>query len=178
MGAIYHILSDTPKVHWSKYVWNRVLIPKHRIILWLLLHERLPVRAFLAKFFQNFDSSCGICQQPEETHEHLFFDCVHARALTNRVLNYFKAFRCPSSMFQWSRWILQRVKDKTHRSLLMCASASIHYQVWTDRNEAVFNHVQPDANRSSELVIHLVKQRMSFIAMHCKKALMCEQFCT
>lgn len=105
-------------------VWNWIIIPKHKVTLWLLTHHRLPVRSILARFVQNLDCSCGIYMQFEETFNHLFFYCTHAQAVRSQVFRAFNAPRLPVSLTAWTRWLMKGIKNKVHRSLLMCASAS------------------------------------------------------
>ncbi|XP_057251677.1 uncharacterized protein LOC104896242 [Beta vulgaris subsp. vulgaris] len=39
---IYTLLDgDYEKVHWDKFIWCRLVIPKHRLILWLVMHNKL-----------------------------------------------------------------------------------------------------------------------------------------
>lgn len=35
------IVGEYEKIHWDKYVWNRIYIPKHRFFVWLVMNNRL-----------------------------------------------------------------------------------------------------------------------------------------
>lgn len=129
-GAVYKwITRNAPKVSWNKYVWSRGIIPKHSFNLWLLIQNRLPTRARLACHLPNIEDKCGICAQPGETIEHIFYDCSHAKEVRIFVLSQFKVTSFPSSLLVWHWWLLKYKKGKVRKYILMCASAAIHYQI-------------------------------------------------
>lgn len=67
-----------PRVTWSKLVWERVSLPKHRFILWLVCLQRLKTREQLAHFGMQVDQSCLLCGADIENIQHLFFNCVYS----------------------------------------------------------------------------------------------------
>ncbi|KAM6543727.1 hypothetical protein CsatB_008174 [Cannabis sativa] len=64
------------KVKWFREVWNSYNIPKHRIILWLAVQNRLQTRTRVAKMKICQETSCLLCESEIETAGHLFFQCT------------------------------------------------------------------------------------------------------
>lgn len=61
------------KVCWSGYVWNRFNLPKHRVIIWMVMRMRLQTCARLWRKGLYSSDACVLCKSDSETHEHLFF---------------------------------------------------------------------------------------------------------
>ena len=70
------IIGDTHEepVKWSKFVWERISMPKHRFIAWLVMLEKLRTKDNLKNIGLNVESSCFLCGSKEESIRHLFFD--------------------------------------------------------------------------------------------------------
>ncbi|KAL4308214.1 hypothetical protein GQ457_01G004750 [Hibiscus cannabinus] len=67
-------LVPTSVVNWKKVVWIGLAPPKVEAFMWLILHERVPVKVELLKRGVSVvaDDSCPLCNQARETVEHLF----------------------------------------------------------------------------------------------------------
>ncbi|GFS30063.1 hypothetical protein Acr_00g0009910 [Actinidia rufa] len=61
------------KLAWTKMVWQSFIAPKHSIILWLGLKEKLLTKDKLQGVIE--DMSCPLCRVEDETIDHLFFCC-------------------------------------------------------------------------------------------------------
>ncbi|XP_062108101.1 uncharacterized protein LOC133818979 [Humulus lupulus] len=60
--AGHDLLFEQPlTVNWSKIVWDRLSILKHRFVLWLVMLQRLRTRDQLHKFQPLVDQSCLLC---------------------------------------------------------------------------------------------------------------------
>jgi len=60
-------------VPWYNMVWHKHRIPQCAFIAWLGLHGRLLTKDGLLKMGMNCPSECELCQNENESHEHLFF---------------------------------------------------------------------------------------------------------
>ncbi|XP_019225379.1 PREDICTED: uncharacterized protein LOC109206956 [Nicotiana attenuata] len=69
-------MEDRP---WRGWVWNKMNMPKHNLICWLVAHNRLLTKDRLKHMGISKDSLCEICGAAEETVAHLFFECPLAR---------------------------------------------------------------------------------------------------
>uniref|UniRef100_A0A803Q484 Reverse transcriptase zinc-binding domain-containing protein n=1 Tax=Cannabis sativa TaxID=3483 RepID=A0A803Q484_CANSA len=82
----YNLLfAEYDKLPWSNLIWDRLIVPKHRFILWLVLWDRLNTRERLSKFMTTMDAKCVFCSKEEETIAHLFFECDYSRSFLQEM---------------------------------------------------------------------------------------------
>ena len=74
-----------PNVQWCKVVSERMTTPKHRIILWLTMLNRLRTREKLGNIGLVRDKSCLLCGDHEETVQHLFYECLYSQTCLQKV---------------------------------------------------------------------------------------------
>ncbi|XP_073149026.1 uncharacterized protein [Henckelia pumila] len=67
---------------WKPIVWKPYILPKNRIIFWLVAHGKC-----LTKDRQPYiqDQSCGFCGVVNENAQHVFFECTVSRQLWARL---------------------------------------------------------------------------------------------
>jgi hypothetical protein len=74
----YH--NQSPEIIWSK-IWQSILWPKVSIFLWLTAQNRILTWDNLLKKGFIGPSRCTLCQQREETMEHLFNNCHYSQQI-------------------------------------------------------------------------------------------------
>ncbi|KAK1261940.1 putative ribonuclease H protein [Acorus gramineus] len=62
-----------------KEIWGCHVPLKVKTFMWLVYHERILTKAYLAKWSTNINLACGLCGETEETVEHLFLLCPIAK---------------------------------------------------------------------------------------------------
>ncbi|KAK8617137.1 hypothetical protein V6N13_117104 [Hibiscus sabdariffa] len=79
--------SHSSVVNWEKVVWNGLAPPKVEAFMWLILHERVPVKMELLKRGVSgvADDICPFCKLERETAEHLCFTCSVSWQLWNSI---------------------------------------------------------------------------------------------
>lgn len=79
--AVYEKLCiEFTDVQWDVVVWNRLSVPRHRFIMWLVVQGRLQTTARLARCGISSYDLCQSCAYGPETHQHLFFTCPYSEA--------------------------------------------------------------------------------------------------
>ncbi|KAL4335701.1 hypothetical protein GQ457_07G005570 [Hibiscus cannabinus] len=68
-----NIRDSKPKVHWHKLLWFPLHIPKHSIIAWMAVLDRLPSKDRLSCMGITTDTSCKLCDNRQESRSYLFF---------------------------------------------------------------------------------------------------------
>lgn len=68
----------TQVVHWGKLIWNAHIPPSRSLLLWRVIHNRLPTDENLATRGLPYPSMCSNCFKHVENSEHLFFSCPFA----------------------------------------------------------------------------------------------------
>ncbi|KAL2922743.1 LINE-1 reverse transcriptase-like protein [Bienertia sinuspersici] len=62
---------DQEEVVWDKWVWNRLNIPKHSFLCWVIMWGRIQTRDRLIKMGLQVDQSCPNCGAYPETADHV-----------------------------------------------------------------------------------------------------------
>jgi hypothetical protein len=60
-------------VQWANVVWEQWSLPRHSFSLWLAMLGKLRTKDRL--LFLSPDPICPLCQNADESHAHLFFNC-------------------------------------------------------------------------------------------------------
>lgn len=68
INKCYNLICEVDIVHCDRYVWNRLSIPKHMFISWLIMLERLRIADRL--FGLRSDDNCVPCSG-KKSHKHL-----------------------------------------------------------------------------------------------------------
>lgn len=124
-----------PKVSWRKLICNNQASPKSLFIAWLLVQQRLSTADVLRKWGINCDLMCVLCKAADESHTHLFFDCVFSAQVWSAVLAQLQMTRPIQSLseeihiaakFSGSKQIKLRL-------VALCFVFSV-YALWIERN--------------------------------------------
>lgn len=79
------LIGEETGVPWKSMMFGNAARPKARFTLWLQLQGRLLTTDTLAKWGLVTATQCVMCTKVEETHEHLFLECIFAKEVWQRV---------------------------------------------------------------------------------------------
>ncbi|XP_062100131.1 uncharacterized protein LOC133806013 [Humulus lupulus] len=83
---LYSSMLKRDSISFAKGVWCRLSVPKHRFILWQSVLSHLLSRDNLLRcHIYIASSSCPVCERDEESHMHLFFDCVFSQRVLELI---------------------------------------------------------------------------------------------
>ncbi|XP_056697339.1 uncharacterized protein [Spinacia oleracea] len=154
------IIGTKPRVHWDKVVWNRLNNPKHRFIGWLAMQSRLQTTSKLARTGVSQSAMCLICGQGDETHQHLFFQCVYSCDCIRAVKSWLgmsinsNSLTSLISQIGHSRW--SKFKKQVYYAVLMAAV----YLIWHCRNTSFWENYVPTVNHTVNMVKQVVRGRI------------------
>ena len=70
--------------------WNRLLrtstVPKHVIIAWMAIQNKLPSKDRLASWVMEVELECVLCHHELESRNHLFFGCKFSCGIWQQIL--------------------------------------------------------------------------------------------
>lgn len=143
----------SPLVSWTDVIWFKEYVPRFSLITWLGLLARLPTRDRLRRWGMNIPSSCVLCSNGDESHDHLFFEC----SFSSRIWEFFAAKFSVNplvGLLAASGWILhQRQPQRSHVStILKLLLQSAVYHIWKERNARIFSSI-PSTSTSLRLAI-------------------------
>ena len=128
----------------TKELWKARAPPKCKFFFWLLLHDRLWTAARRKRRGLQDEDVCALCDQEQETAQHLTGECVFAREVWYMVLapiglELLTPQPGTSFLDWWSsrRILLGTACRKGFDSLTILGS----WCLWKERNRRVFNGV-------------------------------------
>lgn len=132
--------TQQPKVR-NIRVWNRLNVPKHRLILWLAILNKMRTKERLKRITVVLDSLCLICWTAEEDVQHLFFRCKYSDEYFRR-LKLWTMMQCDKNeLLGILMWIKKKKKiSKFRRNVLFVVLSACVYHIWKVRNEAFWSH--------------------------------------
>jgi len=87
--AFFHGLTLLPG---ARQLWRASVPPKVKFFAWLALHGRIWTSDRRRRHGLQDDASCALCDQEDETADHLLLGCVFTREVWHRLL---RSFRLP-----------------------------------------------------------------------------------
>jgi len=137
---IYHRLRGRfEKVSWRRIVCHNTGCPRWTFILTVAAHGKLYTKDRLQKWGLQVDQKCVLCNQANETIQHLFFECTYAKALWSALLTWQGIRRPVAGWDEELRWAEKKTKRNTAAAeLYKMAVAATVYHVWKERNTRIF----------------------------------------
>ena len=121
------------------WIWKSKCTPKLKFFCWLVLADRLNTRNMLRRrqFNINTGFNCLLCQNPpEETVEHLLFQCDFSAQCWN--------FLGLDWIAQGSHLdIISNGRNSWNKPMFMEIFAVAAWHIWKQRNNLYFNGVPP-----------------------------------
>ncbi|XP_074289114.1 uncharacterized protein LOC141614252 [Silene latifolia] len=124
-------------VDWHSIVWNKMAIPKHKFICWLIAREALQVKSKLFGLGIAPDDDCLLYGSAAETHLHLFQQCPYSRTILLEMARLCHV-ALPSTDILRLIWLQKW--SKYRRGVLLCAFMACFYFIWLQRNRARVEH--------------------------------------
>ena len=98
------------KVDWNRLIWSNLVIPKHAVITWMALLNRLPTLDRLVAWGLAATGICKLSQKEGETRDHLFFGCCYSKAVWKIVMQLCGFQR---EVYSWDvevNWAIKKLK--------------------------------------------------------------------
>ena len=151
-------------VSWCSSVWNHLSVPKHRIILWLAILDRLHTKDRLWKMHIVQTKNCLLCTDEEETRHHLFFDYRFSAECFSQIKEWLHWRSKKTKLLEVLRWIdkCKRI-SKFRRNVLRAAVAACIYQIWTARNEQLWIQKIGDIRSTVQIIKHRIVNRVRHV---------------
>ena len=145
---------------WHRFLWSSLSIPKHVYITWMAILNRLPTVDRLASWGMAVDELCCLCQQENESSDHLFFGCDYAKTIWKRIMQLCELRREVGSWEEALKWAILKLKGKALISILLRVGWSAFiYQVWRERNNRLFKQQEEAKEQIIEKIKEVVRHR-------------------
>ncbi|VFQ99745.1 unnamed protein product [Cuscuta campestris] len=129
------LLGQSPKTGWAGMVWNRLTIPKHQFLVWLIMKNRLQTKARLTKFM-SISTDCGLCDKGIEDNKHLFGDCAFYIDIC-RKLKEEGGCNLTGTKLEGIYTYFMNQGPRKERARMIANWAAVCYMVWRARNTKI-----------------------------------------
>lgn len=120
---------------WKK-LWKLHTIPRHKVILWRILHNSLPVRSELNKRGIHCSILCPRCNSKMETITHTFMTCPNILRTWFGSSLTIKFPDQPNPNFV--NWLFDFILHEDEQIIIQ--TAAIIYSIWFSRNLSIFEN--------------------------------------
>ncbi|XP_074278008.1 uncharacterized protein LOC141601613 [Silene latifolia] len=124
---------ENPKCRWAAVVWNPWSIPKHAILAWLISKESLNTKVKLLRIGVCDEANCCICDQEDESIDHLFYQCIYSTRLIQAINEKVGVMLPGSRIIDWCK---SRRGSKIQRRVQIMVAVAAAYHIWFQRNQA------------------------------------------
>ncbi|KAG5380854.1 hypothetical protein IGI04_028696 [Brassica rapa subsp. trilocularis] len=160
-GEVYQYLrGDVEEVNWAKVIWSPRSIPRQSFHAWLVVQNRIPTRDRLISWGLQVPSLCLLCNQTDESRDHLYWDCGYAFDLWNRV-----AGRCGIvPQRSWDNSLNQMLSlspaASTMRSLTLLGWQACIYWIWNERNNRLHANQFRSLDSLFSIIDHQIRNKI------------------
>ena len=131
--------------------------PKCKFFLWLAIRNKCWTADRLQRRGLHYPASCPLCDQEQETIQHILCNCSFSRDFWHLILSSigfgnFTPIAAEQSFAAW--W--ERVSKRVHRCKRRGFNSVIilgAWCLWLSRNRAVFDGVSPSINLTKRLFL-------------------------
>ncbi|GKC43215.1 reverse transcriptase domain-containing protein [Tanacetum coccineum] len=158
------------EVDWFSVVWFSQQIPRHAILLWLIIKRKLKTQDMLRQWnvapgITLSSLMCPLCETQKDSHEHLFFDCRFSKQVWTHVKSLSGISNIPMGLSNIVDFLIPLAKKKSARcviaKLLFAASC---YFIWQERNERLFSKKK----RTCDQIMEIIKTNVRLKLLSCR----------
>lgn len=149
----------TAMVPWANSVWFKDRIPKHAFIVWVAAWNRLHTRDRLRRWGFQLPSVCILCNEQEETRDHLFFQCD----FSGEIWSFFTArvnLNPPPLFADCLRWIHSTSTDKNVSLIIKLLFQASIYFIWSERNARIHSDVHKSPSQITKEIERIIRARL------------------
>ncbi|KAK4706643.1 hypothetical protein R3W88_033797 [Solanum pinnatisectum] len=137
---------NIPKVNWRRLPCNDFGYPKWIFILQIAILERILTMDRLLQWGAIDSARCPLCDQANESHNHLFFERSYSGKVWSNV----------GTWQEEKHWATTYATGQNIRSEVyqMCLAGAV-YHIWIERNARVFTQGQKE---KGIMVRHIIQE--------------------
>lgn len=129
------IIKPYPLVLWSSFPWDKGSPHSHSMLVWRLIHNKIPTNENLKLRGFSFSSVCSLCL------DHLFSDCGFAKNLWKWMLNILH-LNLSMSCLGDCRKVIDKNLSPQAKTVVKACVVGIFYHVWSATNKARFEDLR------------------------------------
>ena len=121
------------KAEWHRLLWSSLTIPKHSVIVWMVVLNRLPTLDRLLSWGIVTRGECCLCHEVIETRNHVFLNCHYSMEIWRMILSHYGISRVIGRWEEELKWVISSAKGKKLTSAILIVAWRAHiYHIWKD----------------------------------------------
>lgn len=137
----------------AEFTWKSKAPLQCRFFAWLATQNRCWTSDHLARRGLDLHERCPLCNQEEETIDHLLLHCVFAREVWTAILHSLgKPEWLPAADVSLSDWCTARTGTGRYKKTINALFILVMWEIWKHRNAVIFDGATPSKN----YVIHVI----------------------
>ncbi|XP_060201918.1 uncharacterized protein LOC132630355 [Lycium barbarum] len=137
------MLGTMTKLKEADLIWSSVLLPRQRVVVWLVYKDRLLTKERMTRLHMQVDDSCCcLCDaQVDETHNHLFANCRWITEVRDALSSWCGVQIRKAKAMQVVQWLKSRKWKQFKKELIASVWGAMIYYRWQARNWKVFRSI-------------------------------------
>ena len=159
-GTIYKLLKNHAQtVPWKGAIWNSGGVPRHSFHAWLVTLNRLPTRDRLLSWGLAVPATCLLCNQGDESRDHLFFSCSFSSELW--IHHARRTETTPSTGWNDSLNRMQSLPGRPwRRKLQLIVWQAVIYSIWQERNARLHRNTAKTITTISSILDRTIRNKI------------------
>ncbi|XP_026383986.1 uncharacterized protein LOC113279506 [Papaver somniferum] len=152
-SVVEKIRNKEPKIHWPDQIWKKFLHPSIASNVWKIQQGVYIDDEKLIKKGCSLASKCCICQQNQDSMEHLLWSCSFRKHIWQWLITIFQ-FQIPTSFSE----ILNFAKHKSSivkQAWITTACATMR-ELWFQKNKFIHENIPPNLECFKRRIMSLV----------------------
>ncbi|GJX76035.1 putative reverse transcriptase domain-containing protein, partial [Tanacetum coccineum] len=104
------LIISKPLVPWFKVVWYSQNIPRHALMLWLAIHQKLKTQNRIERWMGVEYLKCSLCGKFQDSHSRLFFECEYSMKVWQSLKEMVRLDYAPTSLVQLVSYIARNLR--------------------------------------------------------------------
>ncbi|XP_062118795.1 uncharacterized protein LOC133832472 [Humulus lupulus] len=162
-ARLYNSILDQQRVDYYRTVWSKIILPKHRFMLWQVVNSQLLTRDNLNRVHIEMNSLvCPVCESFPKSHCHLFFDCNLSKLVVKSIFGWLVFAAWPTDFKSWQVW-LARVRVGVPAAIVNLVCAAVIYNIWRNRNRCLHDGYSLTVVKLVQEVKYFTKYRVYIV---------------
>ncbi|XP_026459214.1 uncharacterized protein LOC113359857 [Papaver somniferum] len=151
-AAVEKVRTKEPRIHWPDQIWKKFLHPGIDSNIWKIQKSVYVDGAKLIKKGYSLASKCCICQQDQDSMEHILWFCNFSKFIWKWLVAIFQ-FQPPTSFSD----VLKSAKQKSSiiKQVWLTAACATMRELWFQKNKLIHENIIPNVENFKRRILSL-----------------------
>lgn len=163
------IRQSQPECGWSKGVWFSQATPKYSFLVWVAIKNRLQTMDRILSWNSAANGVCVLCQEEEETCQHLFFSCKYSSKIWREMIG---GILKEAYTTRWTEIIDIISRDRGNPAetfIVRYAFQVLAHSIWRERNGRRHREQPNDEKTLAKMVDKMIRLKLLLVKGRGKK---------